>query len=276
MKILSKILFISLFPILLASCVTSKKVNLLQEPNDKTIPSYADTLNFEDYKIRIGDQLYINVYSIDEKTSKLFNSGGQNSYLMRQQVGAYSSSDLYTYLVLEDGTIDFPLVGNLKVRNLTTHEVKVLLEKELSTFLKNYQDYALVSVDVNIVQRGYSIISERGTGYFQIQKEKLTIFEALAQAGDIGDWSDRSKVRIVREIEGQTKVITFDVRSKDIINSEYYYIEPNDVIYIQKLKGQAFGISNAATTVSIVATTLSFGGFIYAIVQRVINSVQKY
>jgi polysaccharide export outer membrane protein len=275
-KILSKILFISLFPILLASCVTSKKVNLLQEPNDKTIPSYADTLNFEDYKIRIGDQLYINVYSIDEKTSKLFNSGGQNSYLMRQQVGAYSSSDLYTYLVLEDGTIDFPMVGNLKVRNLTTHEVKVLLEKELSTFLKNYQDYALVSVDVNIVQRGYSIISERGTGYFQIQKEKLTIFEALAQAGDIGDWSDRSKVRIVREIEGQTKVITFDVRSKDIINSEYYYIEPNDVIYIQKLKGQALGISNAATTVSIVATTLSFGGFIYAIVQRVINSVQKY
>jgi polysaccharide export outer membrane protein len=275
-KILSKILFISLFPILLASCVTSKKVNLLQEPNDKTIPSYADTLNFEDYKIRIGDRLYINVYSIDEKTSKLFNSGGQNSYLMRQQVGAYSSSDLYTYLVLEDGTIDFPMVGNLKVRNLTTHEVKVLLEKELSTFLKNYQDYALVSVDVNIVQRGYSIISERGTGYFQIQKEKLTIFEALAQAGDIGDWSDRSKVRIVREIEGQTKVITFDVRSKDIINSEYYYIEPNDVIYIQKLKGQALGISNAATTVSIVATTLSFGGFIYAIVQRVINSVQKY
>ena len=200
MKILSKILFISLFPILLASCVTSKKVNLLQEPNDKTIPSYADTLNFEDYKIRIGDRLYINVYSIDEKTSKLFNSGGQNSYLMRQQVGAYSSSDLYTYLVLEDGTIDFPMVGNLNVRNLTTHEVKVLLEKELSTFLKNYQDYALVSVDVNIVQRGYSIISERGTGYFQIQKEKLTIFEALAQAGDIGDWSDRSKVRIVREI----------------------------------------------------------------------------
>ena len=132
MKILSKILFISLFPILLASCVTSKKVNLLQEPNDKTIPSYADTLNFEDYKIRIGDRLYINVYSIDEKTSKLFNSGGQNSYLMRQQVGAYSSSDLYTYLVLEDGTIDFPMVGNLNVRNLTTHEVKVLLEKELS------------------------------------------------------------------------------------------------------------------------------------------------
>lgn len=249
---------------------------MLQEPNEKSIPSYADTLNFEDYKIRIGDRLYINVYSIDEKTSKLFNSGGQNSYLMRQQIGAYSSSDLYTYLVLEDGTIDFPMVGSVKVRNLTTHEVKVQLEKEISTFLKNYKDYALVSVDVNIVQRGYSIISERGTGYFQIQKEKLTIFEALAQAGDIGDWSDRSKVRIVREIEGQTKVITFDVRSKDIINSEYYYIEPNDVIYIQKLKGQAFGISNAATTVSIVATTLSFGGFIYAIVQRVINSVQTH
>ena len=124
-KVFRNILFISLFPFLLASCVTSKKVNLLQEPNEKNIPSYADTLNFEDYKIRIGDRLYINVYSIDEKTSKLFNSGGQNSYLLRQQMGAYSSSDLYTYLVLEDGTIDFPMVGSVKVRNLTTDNFTV-------------------------------------------------------------------------------------------------------------------------------------------------------
>jgi polysaccharide export outer membrane protein len=102
----------------------------------------------------------------------------------------------------------------------------------------------------------------------------VTIYEALAMAGDIGDFGDRSKVRIIRESEGQTKVKVFDVRSADIVNSEFYYIEPNDVIYIQRIKGQSFGINSAATTVSVVATTLAFGGFVYGLVARIINAVK--
>jgi polysaccharide export outer membrane protein len=131
----------------------------------------------------------------------------------------------------------------------------------------------MISVEVNIVRRTFSVISDRGSGVLSMPKEKVTVFEALAMAGDIGDFGDRSKVRIVREIEGQTKVMTFDLRSEDIINSEYYYIEPNDVIYIQKIKGQSFGINSAATTVSVVATTLAFGGFVYALVARIMNAV---
>jgi polysaccharide export outer membrane protein len=95
-------------------------------------------------------------------------------------------------------------------------------------------------------------------------------------AGDIGDFGDRSKVRIVREIEGETKVMTFDVRSGEIINSEYYYIEPNDVIYIQRIKGQSFGINSVTTTISVVATTLAFGGFVYGLVVRIMNTVENH
>ena len=112
------------------------------------------------------------------------------------------------------------------------------------------------------------------TSKVEIRKEKMTIYEAMAQAGDLGDWSDRSKVRIVRETEGQTNIMTFDLRSDDIIHSEFYYIEPNDVIYVQKLRGQAFGVRNAATTVSIVASTLAFGGFIYGLVTRIVRAVK--
>ncbi len=266
---------------LMASCVTSKKVNLLQESGKHGIPEYADTLNYEDYHLRIGDRLYIYVYSVDEKVMKLFNAsgvtGGRNSAQMRYQMnstnGVYASNELYSYLVLDDGCIDFPLVGRLPVRGLNTREVKLALEKELSTYIKSYGDYIMISCEVNVVQRNYSVISQRGSGNYSIRKEKLTIYEALAQAGDVGDWSDRSKVKIIREIEGQTKVIEFDLRSKDIINSEFYYIEPNDVIYLQQLKGKAFGVRNAATTVAIVASTLSFGGFIYGLVVRIMNSV---
>lgn len=260
----------------LTSCVTSKKVNLLQEP-DRHIPSYADTVSYVDYQLRIGDRLYIYIYSVDANVMKLFNaSGASGGYggQMRNQMNSsgYATNELYSYLVLDDGCIDFPLVGHIPVRGLNTREIKLELEKELSTYIKSYGDYTMISCEVNVVQRSYSVISERGTGNFPIRKEKLTIFEALAGAGDVGDWSDRSKVKIIREIEGVTRVIEFDVRSKDIINSEFYYIEPNDVIYVQQLKGKAFGVSNAATTVAIVASTLGFGGFVYGLVQRIINA----
>ena len=263
-----------------SSCVTSKKVNLMQEPTKRNkIPEYADTLSYEDYRLRIGDRIDVRVYSVDEQVKKLFTASGVSGTNMNNRYNVASSTgyanELYTYLVLEDGTMDFPLVGKIQVRGMTTREVKLRLEEELATFIRDYGDYKMVSVDVQVVQRMYSVISENGTGNFPIRREKLTIYEALAQAGDVGDWSDRSKVRIVREIEGKTQVIMFDVRSKDIINSEYYYVEPNDVIYVQQLRGKAFGISNAATTVAVVATTLSFGGFVYAIVQRIINASTK-
>lgn len=261
----------------MTSCVTSKKVNLLQEPN-KHIPSYADTMSYVDYQLRIGDRLYIYIYSVDPNVMKLFNasgaSGGYGGQIRNQMSNSgYATNELYSYLVLDDGCIDFPLIGHIPVRGMNTREIKLALEKELSTYIKNYGDYSMISCEVNVVQRSYSVISERGTGNFPIRKEKLTIFEALAGAGDVGDWSDRSKVKIIREIEGVTRVIEFDVRSKDIINSEFYYIEPNDVIYVQQLKGKAFGVSNAATTVAIVASTLGFGGFVYGLVQRIINAV---
>lgn len=272
-----KKILIFLLPILLASCVTSKKVNLMQEPGKHGIPAYADTLTYEDYQVRVGDRLYVYVYAIDERVSKMFNPSGTgvNSSQIRQGSSVGGSYDLYTYLVLEDGSIDYPMVGRLPVRGKTTREIKTDLERELSTYVSGYGDYQMLSVEVNIVRRSFSVISDQGSGTFTIPKEKVTIFEALAMAGDIGDFGDRSKVRIVREIEGQTQVKIFDVRSKDIINSEFYYIEPNDVIYIQRIKGQSFGVNSVTTSISVVATTLAFGGFVYGLVARVINAVEK-
>lgn len=270
-------LLILLLPLLMASCVTSKRVNLMQEAGQKGIPHYTDTLMYEDYELRIGDRLYIYVYSVDGRINKMFNASGAgvSSFMLRQNSsgGGY---DLYTYLVLEDGSIDFPMVGHVPVRGKTTREVKLLLEKELSSFVTGYGEYQMISVEVNIVRRTFNVISDRGSGIFTIQKEKVTIFEALALAGDIGDFGDRSKVRIVREKEGVTQVKEFDVRSEDIINSEFYYVEPNDVIYIQRIKGQSFGINSVTTTISVVATTLAFGGFVYGLVVRIMDSVENH
>ena len=261
---------------LLSSCVTARKVNYMQEP-DRQIPSYADTLSFEDYELRIGDRMYIYVYSLDENITKMYNAGGSAS-MVRQQMnqGNMSGSyDLYTYLVDEQGNIEFPTIGKIPVRGLTTREVKRKLEEELSKLLQEIPGYSTVSVEVNIVNRTFSIIGAQ-SGRYVINKEKMTIFEALAMAGDLGEFNSRKEIKLVREKEGKTTIKTFDVRSKDIVNSEYYYIEPNDIIYIRQIPGYSFGINSASTALGICATTISFGVFVYSIVQTGINHVQKY
>jgi polysaccharide export outer membrane protein len=271
-----KIALFGLLVGLLSSCVTARKVNYMQAP-DKEIPSYADTVSFEDYELRIGDRMYIYVYSLDENITKMYNAGGSGS-LIRQQMnqGNMSGSyDLYTYLVDEKGEIEFPTIGKIPVRGLTTREVKRTLEEELSKLLQEIPGFSTVSVEVNIVNRTFSIIGAQ-SGRYVINKEKMTIFEALAMAGDLGEFNSRKEIKLVREKEGKTTIKTFDVRSKDIVNSEYYYIEPNDIIYIRQIPGYSFGINSASTTLGICASTISFGVFIYSIVQTGINHVQKH
>lgn len=262
---------------LFGSCVTARKVNYMQEP-DKYIPAYADTLSYEDYQLRTSDRLYVYVYSLDEKVMQMYNAGGANMSQMRQQInagGRNGSYDLYTYLVDEEGNIDFPTIGKIAVKGKTTREVKRILEEELSKLLKELPGYATVSVEVSIVDRSFSIIGAQ-SGRYLITKEKMTIFEALATAGDMKEFNSRKEIKLVREKNGVTTIKTFDVRSKDIVNSEYYYIEPNDIIYIRQIPGYSFGINSATTAVGVTAATISFGVFIYSIVQTGINHINKY
>ena len=274
---MKRIFYILVVGFLLSSCVTARKVNYMQEP-DKYIPSYADTLSFEDYQLRIGDRLYVYVYSLDEKVQSMYNAGGSNASQMRQQMsrgGTYGSYDLYTYLIDDEGNIDFPTIGKQYVRGLTTREVKKQLEDELSKLLKEIPGFSTVSVEVNIVNRSFSIIGAQ-SGRYMITKEKMTIFEALAMAGDLGEFNSRKEIKLVREKEGVTTIKTFDARSKDLVNSEYYYVEPNDIIYIRQIPGYSFGINSASTVLGVTATTLSFGILVYTIVQTGINHVNKH
>ncbi|MBR6492876.1 MAG: polysaccharide biosynthesis/export family protein [Paludibacteraceae bacterium] len=277
MKKIKYLFFLAMVGFLLSSCVTARKVNYMQEP-DKHIPQYADTLSFEDYELRIGDRLYVYVYSLDENIQRMYNAGGSNASQMRQQMtngSAYGSYDLYTYLVDEEGNIEFPTIGKLAVQGKTTRDVKLMLEEELGKLLQEIPGYNTISVEVNIVNRSFSIIGAQ-SGRYTINKEKMTIFEALAMAGDLGEFNSRKEIKLVREKNGVTTIKTFDARSEDIVNSEYYYIEPNDIIYIRQIPGYSFGVNHVTTVIGVTAATISFGVFIYSIVQTGINHVNKY
>lgn len=239
---------------LLSSCITARKVNYLQNSSMK-IPSYNDEVGYEEYTLMPTDKLFIRVYSPDQKINSIYNGSNQNMSMM---MGSTDYSDLYTYQIREDGTIKLPIVGYLNVKGLSIRQAKQKIESSIRSVMVDE-----CAVDVRVVGRYFSIIGSGTNGRYPIMREKMNIFQALALAGDINTYGDRSSIKILRESPSGTNVSVFDIRSKEIINSEYYYIQPNDVIYIQDVKSQFFSVTNFGTALSTTFSTISFGVLIY-------------
>jgi len=240
----------------LTSCITTHQINYLQ-PTKNFIPAYKDTFSYKDYRLKEGDRLFVQVYSMDEKTNILFNGSGSSSSQMMSGTGSTENLDLYTYSVLPNGNIQFPIIGEVSVKGKTIRETKETLENAIKPILK------INSVDVRMVGRSFSIIGSGKSGRFPFPREKVNIYQALALAGDFGFYADRSKIRILRVTDKGNQIKTFDARSIDIINSEFYYLEPDDVIFLQPMKEQFFGVSTFWMAVSTLVTTYSFGVIIY-------------
>ena len=259
-----RLLFIAMLTLEFSSCITTHQTNYLQAPKN-FIPAYKDTFKYAEYHLKEGDRLYVQVYSTDEKTNTLLNGGGVggNSSQMMMSAGTSGAGgdnmDLYTYLVQSNGNIDFPVIGEVNVIGKTIRETKEAIEEAIKPILK------INSVDVKMVGRSFSVIGSGKSGRFPFPREKVNVFQAIALAGDFGQFTDRSKIKILRVTPKGNVIKTFDLRSVNIINSEYYYLEPDDVIFLQPLNEQFFGATTLWSTIATVITTGSFVVGIYSL-----------
>ena len=253
-------LIFTLLVFLLASCMTPRRLNYLQ--SSKYIHfDYADSVPYSDYKLKQGDKLFIRLITPNEKLSTMFNGGGAGggSQMMMTGNSSGGASDLYTYLIKSNGAVSLPIVGDVQLEGLTMREAKHALVAALKS------ESSLVSVNIYMSNRSFSVIGAGSSGNISFMKDKINIFEAVALMGDFGFYADRSKIKILRELpNGETITKTFDVRGVEILHSEFYYIEPNDVIFIQPLNEKFFGINSFWTAVSFVTSTFSFGLFLYS------------
>ena len=263
MKKIKYLYMLSVLVMLFSSCVMSKKINYLQEGYG--IPNYNDSVSFDDYKLQRGDYVYIRVNAIDKEMAEMFN-GNVSLNNMYNLTPDNSTARLYLYLVDENDCIDYPYVGQIEVVNKTLREVKLLLEEKLEGMLQGY------SVDIRLANRSFSIIGESGSGRYNIPREQLTIFEALAMSGDLSLYANRKEVHLIRQTVEGTKVKVFDLRSKSIIDSEYYYVQPNDVIYIPFDSAKHWGANHFTSVLSMTFATVSFGLFVYSVVNTIIKS----
>lgn len=257
-----------LFCVAMTSCVTPRKTHYLQEPS-KSIADYPEVYTPADYQIQKSDELDIKVTTLDPESKKIFNSRGGSGSSTSSNITTTNQKDLYTYTVYDDGTIDFPYIGAIEVAGLTTREAKQRIEEKLVEYVKD------CSVDVRLVNCYFNVICHNKAGRYQITKEKMTIFEALAVASDLNEYSDRKHVQLLRQnLDGTTTIKQFDLRSKSIIGSEYYYIQPNDILYVKAFGGQYFRINKFLTALGVTTTTISFGLLIWQVVKICMNAAK--
>ncbi len=237
LKSLRVIIWISLAAIIFSSCVPQKRMLYLQVQNETdTLKTFKNERQIE-YKVQPGDNLYIRVVTLDEKTTLLLNplsaSGGNLN--ISNDVSVYLNS----YNVNEAGYLDFPMIGEIMVQNLNTEEIKDEIQEKLKTYMKEF------IVIVKLVNYNITMLGEvQRPGQYKIYQDNINIFEAISMASDLTDFANRNKVAIIRQTETGSEVIYVDMTKRDILLSDYYYLKPNDILYVQPLKGKQFTFAN--------------------------------
>jgi polysaccharide export outer membrane protein len=168
--------------------------------------------------------------------------------------------------VYSDGTVKIPYLGKIHVEGLTVQEAKTKIAakfKEFSNFVTNTH----IDVDVVLTNKFFSVVGELGNRRVQMNKDRLTIYQALAISGLISEQGNREKVYIIRQISsGLTEYKLFDLRSKDVIDSEYYWIQPNDVIYMPRRASMFWGkISSFWDVWATLSSVITLGTGIFLI-----------
>lgn len=239
-----KIFAFCLVTILISSCVTNRKLTYLQSegPREEFIAITPAT-----YIIQPYDNLYIRVVTPDPKLADMFNTmPATASSLGLNEL----SADLLSYTVDGDGAIELPYAGRFMVAGKTLKMIKA----ELDNALKSYITDAVVTV--KMVNNYVSIIGEvQRSGKYPIYKDRLNVFQALAMAGDVSTYGNRQKIQLIRQTPDGNMVKEFSVKDRRIIGSQFFYVMPNDVIYVPPMKGRFFQMS--AFPYSVILSTIT-------------------
>lgn len=250
------IILLVLVSMVMSGCYSHRVIGYLQEPTKTNkLPQY-DSAAYEPYRIRVNDEIIYRLITMDETMSKMLGSSNTN----------ISSQYANSYRVHSDGTIDLPFLKPLKIQGLTEVEAQDTLKAAFREIIPD------ADVKLALYNKYFSVIGDAHAGRYYIYKEKMNIFQALAMTGDVMNSGDRRHVRIIRPRDDgeEPEILEFDIRTNTIIDSKYYYVYPNDVIYVARTKNSFYKvptysgfISLITSSVALLTTVLNYVAFIY-------------
>jgi len=253
-KKIAIVLLILHFSILFTSCSTSRNTVYFNNQQDAVLK--ASNLSSKNL-IQPNDILSIAVTSLNPAATEIFNKPN-NSYVSTSSVtGANLQSP--GYLVSDEGNIQFPVLGTIKITGLTTNEIREKITAEL------LDKKLLVDPIVIVRQLNFkvSVLGEVGRpSVVNVPSEKISLLEALGLAGDITIYGKKDNVMIIREEDGEKKIKRVNLNTSEIFTSDYYYLKSNDIVYVEANKAKVASSTRSSTLIPILLSALSFGAII--------------
>lgn len=242
---------------IITGCVTQREVEYLQK-SEKSGKTFSEA-EIADYRLKPFDELYIKVNSLDDPSANVFSTASGQTSTSPDNISPYGAS-LISYVINTDGYLQLPLIGNIYVKDKTISAVRLILTDSLSHILSQ------PIVTVKLVNRYVSVLGYvRNPGHFPYSQEKLSIFDAIGLAGDMTIYANREEVLLTRNENGKNTLVKLDLTKPELLASNYYYIRPNDIIYIKPLKKRIWGISEFPF--EILLSSISLTLVIYSLVK---------
>lgn len=246
--------------VLLSSCFTPKKVLYLQ---DLTQDMQQELKEDYEAKIKKDDLLQILIMAQTPDAAKPFNLSA-----LAQEINSNTSGnqDQYSYLVDVDGCIDLPVLGRMNVEGMTTQELKNILIRKLQE--KNLIKDPLVTVRI----RNFKVLmlgEVKSPGAIEVKGERITLLDAISQAGDLTLQGRRDRIAVIREENGKRTTHYLDLKSKSIFDSPYFYLKQNDVVYVEPndtrtVQYRSGQMGNVTPWISVISSILSLVTLIVA------------
>jgi len=236
----------------MSSCNSYRQLPYFQDlKSDSTISEEVN--NYSPLKIQKDDLLAINVSSLNQEASAIFNVGNTTS------AAAGVTGSMITrennnngFMVDQNGNIQLPLLNSIKVEGLTTAEARELIQEKLKVYLKE------PVVGLRLVNFKVSVLGDVARpGVFPSQSEKVSITDALSLAGDLNITAISKNVLLVREIQGKRQYIKIDLTNRNLFSSPYFYLQNNDLIYVQPGKSKYANADASYRNISLLLSALS-------------------
>jgi len=250
MKIISR-LWLLVFVVFFTSCITRKQITYFQDIPGTDTAKVAENsgLRTAVYEpvIKPGDILNITIMSLSAESNMLINYPITNQNISTPEKTLTQATP--GFLVDAKGNIQIPLVGEIKVDGLTTNEIRLLLTEKLDKYIQS------PTVSVRFSNFKITILGDvTRPGVYPVPNERITIMEALGLAGDLTVFGLRKGVKLIREENGKNKMYKIDLTSKEILNSSFMYLQPNDIIYVDPGSGKAANADNIYRILPIIVS----------------------
>ncbi len=224
----------------------------------------------EDYLLQINDIVEVNIKTTDEAINRVFSSISNDPSNQNQMAGGgQGAGDIFFmngYTLDDRGEIEIPLIGKVKFEGLTTEEAKILIEKEVRTYV-NENEYF---VRVRLGGIRFSTLGEfNQSGKYTVLQNRVTIYEAIALAGDLSRVAKRDEILLIRQYPDGTQIHKINLLDRDLLKSEFYWLKPNDMIYAEPMKVKEIGAgSTLVETLTLFTTSITAVALILTLVKN--------